>query len=211
MKNRREFLKIGVVVLSIMLIIGIVWEVQIASKETLQSDGTIHEYEANNAQIVNNEIVTPEVKTALSNEQGNAIAMNNKVVYDSYVKEVYALINQERTAAGVSSVTYDDTLTLMAMHRAAENAYIDWFETDGIHHIRPNGEYASSICDYYKQYGSFGENLGRYQASAVEIVQGWHDSPAHYQCMISRKYKRVGIGIAQDSEGYYYWAAIFMN
>lgn len=77
--------------------------------------------------------------------------------------------------------------------------------------MRPNGQKASIVCNYYGQYGSFGENLGRYQNTPSEIITGWHNSPAHYTCMVRGKYTRVGVGVAQDSNGNYYWAAIFMN
>ena len=70
---------------------------------------------------------------------------------------------------------------------------------------------ASTVCNYYGQYGSFGENLGRYQNTPSESITGWHNSPAHYTCMVKGMYTRVGVGVAQDSNGNYYWAAIFMN
>ena len=82
--------------------------------------------------------------------------------------------------------------------------------SDG-HHIRPNGQKASTICSYYNLFGSYGENLGRYQASPSEIVLGWHNSAAHYSCMTNTKYTKVGIGVAKDSQGYIYWTAIFMD
>ncbi|MGN0327392.1 MAG: CAP domain-containing protein [Lachnospira sp.] len=141
----------------------------------------------------------------------SAKAKVNTNTYSSYINQVYALINQERAAAGVKAVALDNDLNVMACHRAVEQADNNWWEISGGHHIRPNGKQASSICYYYGEYGYFGENMGRFYATPQDIMAGWHNSPAHYQCMISGDYNRVGVGVAQDSEGYYYWVAIFMD
>ncbi|MDO5381352.1 MAG: CAP domain-containing protein [Eubacteriales bacterium] len=135
----------------------------------------------------------------------------NAGTYSSYINQVYNLINQERAAAGKQAVALDSSLTQMACHRAVENADNNCFTISGGHHVRPNGKNASSICYYYGIYGSYGENMGRYQMTPQEIVTGWHNSASHYACMTDSEYNRVGIGVAQDSEGYYYWIAIFMD
>ncbi|MDD3239627.1 MAG: CAP domain-containing protein [Lachnospira sp.] len=153
----------------------------------------------------------PEKQSLSEDDLNHEQAQLNASTYRSYINEVYRLINNERTVAGSGAVSLDDTLTVMACHRTVENAKNDWMKVEGGHHVRPNEQNASSICTYYGQNGSFGENLGRYQVSPEEIVTGWHNSQAHFNCMTNPKYTRVGIGVAQDSEGNYYWAAIFMN
>ena len=130
---------------------------------------------------------------------------------DERVAQVISGINAERAAAGVATVTYDATLTDMAQVRASENAANDYFVIENGKHKRPDGRNASSICEDYGQTGYFGEVMGRYQTSPVEIVNGWHNSATHYACMTNTKYSRVGVGVAADSEGYLYWVAIFMD
>lgn len=130
---------------------------------------------------------------------------------DERVAQVISGINAERAAAGVAAVTYDATLTDMAQVRASENAANDYFVIENGKHKRPDGRNASSICSDFGQTGYFGEVMGRYQTSPVEIVNGWHNSATHYACMTSTKYSRVGVGVAADSEGYLYWVAIFMD
>lgn len=130
---------------------------------------------------------------------------------DSRVYAVIDGINSERAAADASAVSYDATLTAMAQERASENASNDFFVIENGKHKRPDGSNASTICTEYGQYGSFGEVMGRYQASASEIVAGWHNSATHYSCMTNTKYTRVGVGVAADSNGDLYWVAIFMD
>jgi len=180
-----------------------------AQKETT----TVQEVQQTEAPTKETPVVSgPTAGVALTDNQANSMAYQNASTYAEYVNQVYALINQERTAAGVPTVSKDNTLTIVAMHRSIENAWMNFMEvsSDG-HHLRPNGQKASSICSYYNIYGSYGENLGRYQSSPSEIVLGWHNSPAHYSCMTNAKYTKVGIGVAKDSSGYLYWTAIFMD
>lgn len=151
----------------------------------------------------------------LSNEEANAAANTNKTAYAAQAARVLELINAYRTANGVSAVAYDDTIATAAMHRAAESAYANWNMTayeNGTtkRHIRPTFQKASTILEYYGLAGNFGENYGRYQESPEEILDGWKSSSSHNALMLNISYTKCGIGVAQDSEGYYYWIAIFM-
>ena len=123
------------------------------------------------------------------------------------------MINAYRTANGLPELSYNDNLTNAAMHRAAESAYADWNmtakENGTKRHIRPNFEKASSIGAEYGITGNFGENYGRYHTSTTEILEGWQNSSAHNALLLSDKYTNIGIGIAKDSAGYFYWIAIF--
>ena len=151
----------------------------------------------------------------LSDAEGNARANSNKTTYSGQASRGLDLINEYRGANGLGSVSYDDTIATAAMHRAAESAYADWNMTayeNGVtkRHIRPNFQKASTILDYYGLGGSYGENFGRFQETPEEILDGWKSSSAHNAVLLTGGYTRCGIGVAQDSEGYFYWVAIFM-
>ena len=147
----------------------------------------------------------------LPDPAGTAVA--NKSRYAAEAAQVLELINQYRTANGLPTVTYNDTLATAAMERAAENAYADWnmtaTENGAKRHIRPNFQKASTIRDEYGISGSWGENFGRYQWTASEIVENWKASASHNALLLSADYSNIGIGVAQDSEGYFYWIALF--
>lgn len=156
-------------------------------------------------------IDTPtEIPTTIDDTYYHQAILNSNMNY-TYMTDLRMLINEIRVKANVSYVSFDAKLDIMANHRAYENASNNWFVTDGKNHIRPNGDVASTICNYYEQYGLFGEVMGRYQASAQEIIDGWCNSPAHYACIVNPNYTRVGIGVAQDANGDLYWVAIFMD
>ncbi len=149
----------------------------------------------------------------LSDGEAKAAAKANKTAYASQASEVVNLINEYRTANGLAKLTVNDTLSTAAMHRAAESAYADWnmtaMEGGAKRHIRPNFTKASTIASEYGIGGNFGENFGRWQASPSEIVAQWKSSSSHNALLLSESYTKVGIGVAQDSLGYYYWVALF--
>lgn len=149
----------------------------------------------------------------LSNSEAKAAAKANKTAYASQASEVVNLINEYRTANGLAKLTVNDTLSTAAMHRAAESAYADWnmtaMEGGAKRHIRPNFTKASTIASEYGIGGNFGENFGRWQASPSEIIAQWKTSSSHNALLLSGSYTKVGIGVAQDSYGDYYWVALF--
>lgn len=149
----------------------------------------------------------------LSDSEAKAVAKANKTAYASQVSEVVNLINEYRTANGLAKLTVNDTLSTAAMHRAAESAYADWnmtaMEGGAKRHIRPNFTKASTIASEYGIGGNFGENFGRWQASPSEIIAQWKTSSSHNALLLSGSYTKVGIGVAQDSYGDYYWVALF--
>ncbi len=154
------------------------------------------------------------VKVAtLSDSEAKAAAKANKTAYASLASEVVNLINEYRTANGLAKLTVNDTLSTAAMHRAAESAYADWnmtaMEGGAKRHIRPNFTKASTIASEYGIGGNFGENFGRWQASPSEIIAQWKSSSSHNALLLSGSYTKVGIGVAQDSLGDYYWVALF--
>lgn len=149
----------------------------------------------------------------LSDSEAKAAAKANKTAYASQASEVVNLINEYRTANGLAKLTVNDTLSTAAMHRAAESAYADWnmtaMEGGAKRHIRPNFTKASTIASEYGIGGNFGENFGRWQASPSEIIAQWKTSSSHNALLLSESYTKVGIGVAQDSYGDYYWVALF--
>lgn len=198
----------------------------LAVNETREEAETVVEEKNLKTTVVNREdkveesevFTTPTVGVALTDAQGKAFAKYNADKYNGLAVDVVEMINEHRTANGIEPVAVDKTLTLVAMHRAAENAWVECFTTtvtEGkLHHIRPNGMKASTIFSVYGLSGMYGENMGRYQMTPYEIVlgeYGWKNSKTHNELMLNNNYTKVGIGVAQDSYGDYYWTAIFSN
>lgn len=156
----------------------------------------------------------PQPKTLIDNDL-KQISANNLTKYNSQIQELVSMVNNYRISNNLYPLEYNNILSLAAEHRATESAYSDWnmtgYTSDGtMHHYRPNFESASSVFELYNLFGNFGENYARYFPSCAEAIEGWKNSKMHNALMLSNNYNYIGVGIAQDAEGYFYYI-LLMN
>ena len=152
--------------------------------------------------------------TLIPEDELKATIENNIIDYATYIEEVFHLINAHREKNGLHKLTLSENLSFAAMHRAIENAYSEWnviaYENGtSKRHIRPNWKTADSIMKDYGIKGNFGEVFGRYPETPEDIVEGWISSASHNRLLLKKDYTSMGIGVAQDCNGYYYWITIF--
>ena len=86
-------------------------------------------------------------------------------------EQVFALVNAERTAAGIPALIWSEDLYNTAVQRCYEN--------DGHASVRPG----------------MGENYSEGQQSADEIYQGWHDSPGHHDNYMNPNYTYSAVAV----------------
>ena len=136
-------------------------------------------------------------------------ADSNASKYMSYYQEVLRLVNGIRAEAGVAPLTLDTTLCKAASMRALEMDY-----GNQMSHTRPSGKDCFSVLDFYgASFGTCGENIAAGQTSASSVVNGWKNSPGHYQNMINASYTKLGVGYSASGVGDYghYWCQLFTN
>jgi len=123
---------------------------------------------------------------------------DNNGTYDSTMAQsVLALVNQERTAAGVGTLTWNDTLAASAAIRATE-IVVSWS------HTRPDGS------PWYTAGAQMqmGENLAYGQTTADQVMSEWMASQGHKDNILRSTYTMIGISCYYDN-GVYYWAQHF--
>lgn len=136
-------------------------------------------------------------------------ADSNASKYMSYYQEIFRLVNEIRATAGVAPLTLDTTLCKAASMRAVEMDY-----SNQMSHTRPSGKDCFSVLDFYGiSFGTCGENIAAGQTSASSVVNGWKNSPGHYQNMINASYTKLGVGYSAVGVGDYghYWCQLFTN
>jgi uncharacterized protein YkwD len=120
--------------------------------------------------------------------------------------DIVRLTNEERANAGLSALTADNaTLTQAAMIRAQEIMV-------SFSHTRPNGKDPNTAyTELGGTYKRFGENLAMGQKTPQQAVTAWMNSQGHKDNMLYTDYKPLGVGVAVDSKGYYYWVQLFVQ
>jgi len=140
-----------------------------------------------------------------------------KISDEKYLKDIaskiHMLINEERTSRGLSSLSWNPTITKAAVNHSTDMANRGYFEHDS-----PEGRdftwrysqvgFTCSISQGNWIYGG-AENImymeGYYGVDTIaeETVDGWMTSPGHRENILTPYFKSEGIGVAQSGNEIY--------
>ncbi|MCC7420444.1 MAG: CAP domain-containing protein [Planctomycetaceae bacterium] len=117
---------------------------------------------------------------------------------------VVKLTNQERTRAGLATLTVNDTLMTLAQEQSDRmaNANTMSHEVNGLSFMQ-----RITSSNYNPAYA--GENIAFGQATPEEVVTAWMNSPGHRANILNPNFTEIGVGVAQGSNGALYWTQIF--
>lgn len=118
------------------------------------------------------------MKTHGDGATGNTATTTNKNEYfdRAMAEQVFAMVNAERSAAGIPELTWSEDLYNIAMERCHED--------DGHASVRPG---TGENC----QTGSFGDD----NANATTIHQNWKNSQGHYDNYMNTMYGTGAVAI----------------
>lgn len=141
--------------------------------------------------------------TSSSDAELKAESDSNASKYMSYYQEVLRLVNEIRAEVGVAPLTLDTTLCQAASMRALEMDY-----ANKLSHTRPDGSDCFTALDFYGvSYSAAGENIAMGYSSPTKVVEGWKNSPTHYENMINSNFTKLGVGYSNMNA--HYWAQLF--
>ncbi|MFU0832876.1 MAG: SCP domain-containing protein [Oscillospiraceae bacterium] len=127
--------------------------------------------------------------------------------YADFQNQVLKLVNEERTSRGLNALTLDASLNKTATLKSEDMANLGYFD-----HNSPT--YGSPF-DMMKQFGisyqTAGENIAMGQTSPEQVMTGWMNSEGHRANILNTSFTKLGVGIAQDSSGRYYWTQQFIG
>jgi uncharacterized protein YkwD len=115
--------------------------------------------------------------------------------------QALALINAQRSSAGIAPVAYSPQL------QAAANAHVDWMVSNNtLSHRGAGGRgiksrvRASGFCA-----GLVNENIANGQSSPQAVVSTWLGSPPHRRNILMRGVDHGAVGFARDASGTLWW------
>ncbi len=123
-----------------------------------------------------------------------------------YIQQVVDLVNVERTAYGLGSLTMDSKLNEAAAIRGVEIETL-------FDHARPNGTSCFTVFQELNiKYGWAGENIAAGQTSPQRVVTAWMNSPGHRANILNSDFHKIGIGYYQADTKYgHYWVQLFTD
>jgi uncharacterized protein YkwD len=126
-------------------------------------------------------------------------------------KELIALTNQSRAAAGLKALKVDPTLTSIARWRSKDMIQRDYFS----HDIPGYGQVFKKLDEVGYCYKVAGENIGwnNYpddQATA-QIHQMFMDSSGHRANILGKAWDVIGVGSYKGADGKKMWTVLFAD
>ena len=116
-------------------------------------------------------------------------AMASSITSENIIK----LTNQERTAAGLNTLSTNAKLTAAAQAKAN-----NMFEVQYWDHYGPNGETPwMFITQAGYTYVYAGENLAKGFRTAEGVHEAWMASPTHKENIMSPNYKEIGVAVKE--------------
>ena len=127
-------------------------------------------------------------------------------------KQLVALTNQSRAAAGLKSLKVDSTLTSIARGRSKDMIVRGYFS----HSIPPSGKNVFSILDSKRYcYAIAGENIGwnNYPDSTATktVHRMFMESPGHRANVMGKRWDVIGIGAYKGPTGKKMWTVLFAD
>jgi uncharacterized protein YkwD len=120
--------------------------------------------------------------------------------------EVFAMTNNERAKAGVPKLRED-----YALHTAAQNHSRDMAAYGYLNHTNQNNETPDvrmKRAGYPVQYG-WAENIAAGPTTAKAVMSMWMGSEGHRKNILNPKFRALGVGVAQASDGMLFWTQCF--
>lgn len=139
------------------------------------------------------------------NGGSNSNAGSQDSTTSSYASQVADIVNQERDANGLSSLSYDSSLARLAQLKAEDMAKNNYFS----HQSPTYGSAFDMMKTYGVSYRSAGENIARGQKTPAAVMDSWMNSSGHKANILSSSYSSIGVGYAVDSSGRACWVQMF--
>jgi uncharacterized protein YkwD len=126
----------------------------------------------------------------------------------SFANRVLTLINQDRASVGAGPLTVDWALNDSAQWKSMNMSGLDYFD----HPDDPIGRSVQQRlldCGYPATSSGWGENIAEGYTTPASVMEAWLNSPGHRENIEDPSYTTTGIGVAENSQGYYYWTEDF--
>lgn len=119
---------------------------------------------------------------------------------------LYQMINEDRLANGISALPLDETLSAIARAKSE-----DMIENGYFAHESPTyGRAAEMLDEFGYEYTSVGENIAR-NGSVEKAHAALMSSSSHVRNILGSQWKAVGVGVANDGNGYPYVTELFVR
>ncbi|WP_028550224.1 CAP domain-containing protein [Paenibacillus sp. UNC451MF] len=106
-----------------------------------------------------------------------------------FAQQVLDLVNQERSKAGLNSLSMREDLSKMAMVKAQDMYNNNYFD----HNSPTHGSPFDMMSEFGITYNTAGENIANGQSSPTQVMNDWMNSPGHKANILNSSFTHIGI------------------
>lgn len=118
----------------------------------------------------------------------------------------FLLLNQDRSANGLSGLTVDPALCELARKKSQDMRDNHYFA-----HTSPTyGSASQMLKTFGYAFTSVGENIAHH-ATVEKVQAAFMSSSGHRQNILGSQWTKVGVGVCYDSQGYVYVTQLFVR
>lgn len=128
-------------------------------------------------------------------------------VNSGYAAQVVSLVNQHRASLGLGQLAVDSALTRSAVWKSMNMAGLGYFDHTDDPIGRSVGQRLSD-CGWPSNLG-WGENIAYGYPTPDQVMTGWLNSAGHKANIENPSFTSIGVGVAADAQGGYYWTQDF--
>jgi uncharacterized protein YkwD len=131
-------------------------------------------------------------------------------VNSTLASQVLSLVNDHRTAMGLTALNVSSTLSNAAIWKSRHMAYYGYMQHDD-----PAPPVARTVperldaCGYPSSTSGWGENIAYGYSTPSAVMTAWLNSPGHKANIENPSFRTIGIGAASNSAGTVYWTQDF--
>lgn len=122
----------------------------------------------------------------------------------SYAQQVLDLVNEQRAANGLQSLTLSSSLSAVAQAKAQDMKDNNYFS----HNSPTYGSPFDMMKTFGISYRTAGENIAMGYATPKAVVTAWMNSSGHRANILNANYTQMGIGYVATGN---YWSQMFIG
>ena len=145
--------------------------------------------------------VTPDNVQQVAQQQAQQEQAQSNGFDRAKAEQAFAAVNQQRVAAGLHELAWDESLYDFACTRSTHIV-------TNFSHNMPDGTYSPTYLNNLGIGYGHGENIAGNFKSITNLVNGWMNSPSHKANILDSRYTSGAMG-CYSCNGTYYWVHIF--
>jgi uncharacterized protein YkwD len=123
--------------------------------------------------------------------------------------DVVARVNAHRSARGLAALAVSPTLTAAAEWKARHMAQYRYMAHDDPAPPVQRTPFERMQACGYPERALAGENIAAGYESPASVMAGWLGSPGHRANIERPEFQAIGVGVARNAGGTYYWTQDF--